>query len=61
MRRTLRRCRTLHADQAGQTSLEWALLMACVGIPLLMVFRWLLGALVEHYRMISFFETLPFP
>ena len=52
---------TLHADRAGQTSLEWALLMACVGIPLIYVFALLLGALAEHYRMVSFLETLPFP
>ena len=53
--------RKFMADQAGQTSVEWALILACFGLPMVYVFALLLSALAEHYRMITFFETLPFP
>jgi len=61
IKRLRRISRRLAADQAGQTSIEWALIMACFGVPMVFVFGWLLSALAEHYRMVSFFETLPFP
>jgi len=51
----------LSGDQTGQTSMEWALILACFGLPMVYVFGLLLSALAEHYRMITFFETLPFP
>ncbi|MFP3937292.1 MAG: Flp family type IVb pilin [Phycisphaerae bacterium] len=51
----------LHADQAGQTSIEWALLLGAVGVPMIYVMVLLLGALCEHYRMVTFIETLPLP
>lgn len=53
--------RRLHADSTGQTSLEWALLMGGFGIPLIYLFGVLVSMLAEHYRMVSFLETLPFP
>jgi Flp pilus assembly pilin Flp len=48
-------------DQAGQTTIEWALLLGALGIPLIYVTILLLGALCEHYRMVTFIETLPLP
>jgi Flp pilus assembly pilin Flp len=48
-------------DQAGQTTIEWALLLGALGIPLIYVMILLLGALGEHYRMVTFLETLPLP
>lgn len=51
----------LPADEAGQTTIEWALLIAVVGLPAITVFGWLLSTLAEHYRMVTFLELLPFP
>jgi len=53
--------RRLHGDQAGQTTVEWVLLMAGFGIPMVWVFAQLLSLLAEHYNMVTFLETLPFP
>ena len=61
MSKARRRIRELSADRAGQTTVEWALLLAFVGVPMVYAFSLLLSALAEHYRMVSFFETLPFP
>jgi len=49
------------ADQTGQTTIEWALLLAVVGVPAITVFGWLVSILVENYRMVTFLELLPFP
>jgi len=51
----------LSADQAGQTTIEWALIIAAIGLPMLYVFGMLLGILSETYRMVTFVELLPFP
>lgn len=51
----------LFADEAGQTTLEWALVLAAVGVPMIYVFGLLLGVLAENYRMVTFLELLPFP
>jgi len=51
----------LARDSAGQTTIEWALLLAVVGIPAITVFGWLLAILSENYRMVTFLELLPFP
>ena len=48
-------------DQDGQTTVEWTLLIAAFGLPMLYVFGVLLGAMVEHYRMLTLVLTLPFP
>ncbi|MFP4105892.1 MAG: hypothetical protein ACLFVU_07340 [Phycisphaerae bacterium] len=53
--------RALHADQRGQSIIEWTLLLVAFGIPIIFVFGVLLSALAEHYRMVSFLVTLPFP
>lgn len=51
----------LHADQRGQAAVEWVLVLVAFGLPMVVVFAKLLDVLVEHYRMITFLETLPFP
>ncbi len=61
MRRALRQAVELHADAAGQSTLEWVLLLVVFGIPMIYVFQWLLDTLAEHYRFVQFLETLPFP
>jgi len=61
MRRLWHKLSRLVADQAGQTTIEWALLIAAVGLPAVTVFGWLLSILSENYRMVTFMELLPFP
>jgi len=61
MRRVLRALGRLAGDRSGQTTIEWALLLAFFAVPMVYVFGLLLSALAEHYRMVTFFETLPFP
>ncbi|MGB2820193.1 MAG: hypothetical protein WBF17_04375 [Phycisphaerae bacterium] len=61
MSRLLASLRQLAGDQAGQTTIEWALLIAVVGLPAITVFGWLLAILAENYRMVTFLELLPFP
>ncbi len=51
----------LHNDQRGQATLEWVILMVGFGLPLVYIVIKLLGILAEHYRMVTFLETLPFP
>ena len=61
MRRLLGMLRRLGRDQTGQTTLEYAILIAAVGVPAIVVFGWLLTILSETYRMVTFLELLPFP
>lgn len=61
MNRFLQKLHRLHEDQTGQTTLEWALLMVGIGIPLIAVFALLLETIAVHYRAISFLQMLPFP
>ncbi len=51
--------RRLHRDGRGQMTLEWALVAAAIAIPLFYVFRLCLLALAEHYRMMTFLNSLP--
>ena len=53
--------RRLHADQGGQVTLEWVLILAAVALPLLAVFRLCLAILVSKYRMMMFVNSLPCP
>ena len=46
--------------QGGQTTVEYALLLAAVALPLIWVFRMLLEILVAQYQMIVFMIGLPF-
>ncbi len=58
IRQTLRR---LDDDERGQVTLEWTLLLAAFGLPMIAVFALLLATLAEHYRMMTFILTLPYP
>jgi len=53
--------RRLRSDQQGQTTIEYALLLALVGLPAYGAFALLLKILAETYRMVVFLELLPFP
>ena len=64
MRRPLRPNRTLydlHADRRGQVTLEWALILAVVALPMYFLFRMCLDLLVAKYRMMMFLNSMPFP
>lgn len=52
---------SFHRDDRGQATLEWVLLMVGFGLPMVYVFATLLEVLAEHFRMITFLETMPFP
>ena len=60
-RRALRRLKRLGADAAGQMTLEWALVLVLVALPMYFVCATCLNLLVAHFQMITFLETLPFP
>lgn len=51
----------LHRDEAGQVTVEWTLLIAAFGIPMIWVFAMTLSLLSAHYRMMTFLLTLPLP
>jgi Flp pilus assembly pilin Flp len=53
--------RRLWADQRGQTTIEYALLLVAIGLPAIGVFGLLVSILAENYRMVTFLELLPFP
>lgn len=61
MGRTLTRCVGFSRDQAGQTAIEWTLVLVAFGLPMIYVFAMLLAILAAHYRMVVFLESLPFP
>jgi hypothetical protein len=47
--------------QAGQVILEYTLLLATIGIPMIYLARLLLGILAAQYAMVTCLETLPLP
>ena len=51
----------LAGDSRGQVTVEWTLILAGFALPMIYVFKLLGSVLAEHYKMITFFETLPFP
>ena len=51
----------IHADRAGQATVEWTLILVFLVLPMLYVFRMLLEILADHYTMVAFMETLPLP
>ena len=51
----------LHGDVSGQATVEYTLLIAAFGIPLIAMFAVLLDTVAEHYAKVVFLETLPFP
>lgn len=58
--RAHRRLRRLMGSEQGATTLEWALLLAGIGLPSYFIMVFLLNILREHYRMITFVNSLPF-
>ncbi len=58
LRKTLLR---FAADQQGQSSVEYVLLLAGFALPMIWALWHMLAVFVEYYRMITFTETLPFP
>lgn len=48
-------------DERGATTLEWALLLAAVAIPSLIILMIAMGALTSHYKMMTLLNSLPFP
>ena len=52
---------SLITDERGATSLEWALLLAGIGVPSFYVIRACIDALVGHYQMMTMINSLPFP
>ena len=53
--------RDLVCDQAGATTLEWALLLGVIAIPSYYIIQMALNTLVAHYQMITTLNALPFP
>ena len=47
--------------QTGQTTVEWTLLLAAFGLPMIYVFAMCLSILATYFSMVSFLETLVFP
>ncbi len=58
---TLAPMRKIVSDDSGQVTLEWALVLAAVALPMYFIIVVCLNLLVAHYRMVTFMETLPFP
>ena len=56
-----RRIMKLPTDQAGQVTIEYALLLAAIALPMWWLFRMLLSILAELYKMTVFLIGLPFP
>ena len=52
---------SLLADQRGQVTLEYAIILAAVAVPMLAVFRVCLQILVAKYRMMTCLNSLVFP
>ena len=61
MARATRGWRLLRRDNAGQMTLEWALVLAAFALPMFFVIRICMNVLVAHFQMVTFLETLPFP
>jgi len=57
----MRRLRRAWRRQAGQAILEYTLVLAVFGIPMIWVATKLLGALGGYYEMVSFLVTSPLP
>jgi hypothetical protein len=51
----------LTADERGQMTIEWALVLAAFALPMFYVIRTCIDLLVAHYQMVTFLITLPFP
>ncbi len=58
---TMKNLKSLISDQAGQMTVEWTLLVAAFGLPMIYTFREMLDALASYYGFITCIITLPFP
>ncbi len=50
----------LFADQTGQVTIEWTLVLVVFGLPMIYIFGMLLSIMAEYYRQTTFLVTLPF-
>jgi len=57
----MKNLKSLISDQAGQMTVEWTLLVAAFGLPMIYTFREMLDALASYYGFITCIITLPFP
>jgi len=57
----IRRLRRLTQEEAGQMTIEWAMVMTVVALPFLAIFRLCLKVMVAHFQMVTFMQSLPFP
>ena len=48
-------------DECGATTLEWAMLLAGIALPAYFIINICLNLLVDHYRMMTTLNALPFP
>lgn len=53
--------RSLWSDDAGATTLEWALLLAAIALPSYFAIKLTLQLLTDHYRMMTTLNGIPFP
>jgi Flp pilus assembly pilin Flp len=51
----------LTRDERGQVTVEWTLLIAAFGIPMIWVFAMMLATLSGQFHMITTLISLPFP
>ena len=56
-----RTSRTLMLDESGAVTVEWALLIAVFGIPMILLVQQMLQLLGAHYRMMTFLLSMPLP
>jgi len=48
-------------DQAGQATVEYALLIGAIVLPSMYIFMRLLATLGKMFQMVTFMHSLPFP
>jgi len=48
-------------EESAATMLEWALLLAAIGLPSYWIIKLALNTLVAHYQMMTTINSLPFP
>ena len=60
-RRISQFCKRLRDDESGATGIEMLLLIAAVILPSAYIIDITIDALVGHYQMITFINSLPFP
>ena len=53
--------RALMQDESGAVTVEWALLIAVFGIPMILLVQQMLQLLGAHYRMMTFLLSMPLP